>query len=344
MGCGACATRVPVRRDDLRLSRGARPRRADSRRCSRPTRRPADAMRACCSMREDGRAAIASLARRGRGLPARVIPFEVHHVASVGLDVWLAALAHGRVADRGARDRRRSAAVSRGAGTADELSPTRSSRRSATRAEHLRVVEAPTGGARRRALVVAAGAGGARAGDVRVHDRQAHDARRSRSSTSRGTRRCRSGRSRLPPGAPFGAIVVDRDACTMCLACVGACPEGAILDNQRGAAAVASSRRSACSADCARRPAPRTPSRSRRGSSLTPEAKAAARAQRSRRSFNCIALRQAARHARRWSTGMLAKLAGHSMFAAPGRARSPADVRRLPRDRSHEERARSGHP
>ena len=44
---------------------------------------------------EDGRAAIASLARRGRGLPARVIPFEVHHVASVGLDVWLAALAHG---------------------------------------------------------------------------------------------------------------------------------------------------------------------------------------------------------------------------------------------------------
>jgi hypothetical protein len=44
---------------------------------------------------EDGRAAIASLARRGRGLPARVIPFEVHHVASLGLDVWLAALAHG---------------------------------------------------------------------------------------------------------------------------------------------------------------------------------------------------------------------------------------------------------
>ena len=28
-------------------------------------------------------------------MPARVVPLEVHHVASVGLDVWLAALAHG---------------------------------------------------------------------------------------------------------------------------------------------------------------------------------------------------------------------------------------------------------
>src|SRR5207247_8940442 len=35
----------------------------------------------------------------------------------------------------------------------------------------------------------------------------------------------------LPVGAPFGAIAVNRDTCTMCLACVGACPEGAILDN-----------------------------------------------------------------------------------------------------------------
>ncbi len=35
----------------------------------------------------------------------------------------------------------------------------------------------------------------------------------------------------LGAGAPFGAIAVNRDACTMCLACVGACPEGAILDH-----------------------------------------------------------------------------------------------------------------
>jgi ferredoxin len=35
----------------------------------------------------------------------------------------------------------------------------------------------------------------------------------------------------LPSGAPFGTIAVARDACTMCLACVGSCPEGALLDN-----------------------------------------------------------------------------------------------------------------
>jgi ferredoxin len=34
----------------------------------------------------------------------------------------------------------------------------------------------------------------------------------------------------LPAGAPYGAVVVDRQKCTLCLACVGACPEGALLD------------------------------------------------------------------------------------------------------------------
>jgi len=32
-------------------------------------------------------------------------------------------------------------------------------------------------------------------------------------------------------GAPFGSLAVNPDTCTMCLACVGACPEGALLDN-----------------------------------------------------------------------------------------------------------------
>src|SRR5205807_1774701 len=32
------------------------------------------------------------------------------------------------------------------------------------------------------------------------------------------------------PG-PFGAIEVDRAKCTLCLACVGACPQGALLDH-----------------------------------------------------------------------------------------------------------------
>jgi ferredoxin len=35
----------------------------------------------------------------------------------------------------------------------------------------------------------------------------------------------------LPEGAPFGAVVVDTDACTLCMACVGACPANALSDN-----------------------------------------------------------------------------------------------------------------
>ena len=35
----------------------------------------------------------------------------------------------------------------------------------------------------------------------------------------------------LPAGAPFGTLEVAVDGCTLCLACVGACPTGALLDN-----------------------------------------------------------------------------------------------------------------
>ncbi len=35
----------------------------------------------------------------------------------------------------------------------------------------------------------------------------------------------------LPEGAPYGAILIDTQACTLCLACVGLCPPGALGDN-----------------------------------------------------------------------------------------------------------------
>ncbi len=36
----------------------------------------------------------------------------------------------------------------------------------------------------------------------------------------------------LPAGAPFGAVNVDIAECTVCLACAGACPTGALRDNE----------------------------------------------------------------------------------------------------------------
>ncbi|MEL6241832.1 MAG: 4Fe-4S binding protein [Pseudomonadota bacterium] len=35
----------------------------------------------------------------------------------------------------------------------------------------------------------------------------------------------------LPAGAPYGAVLVDTDACTLCLSCASLCPSGALGDN-----------------------------------------------------------------------------------------------------------------
>jgi ferredoxin len=35
----------------------------------------------------------------------------------------------------------------------------------------------------------------------------------------------------LPRGAPFGAVTVNKETCTLCKACIGACPEAALLDS-----------------------------------------------------------------------------------------------------------------
>lgn len=35
----------------------------------------------------------------------------------------------------------------------------------------------------------------------------------------------------LPEGAPYGAVLVDTEACTLCLSCVSLCPSGALIDN-----------------------------------------------------------------------------------------------------------------
>ena len=35
----------------------------------------------------------------------------------------------------------------------------------------------------------------------------------------------------LPEGAPYGAVLVDTDSCTLCLSCVSLCPAGALGDN-----------------------------------------------------------------------------------------------------------------
>src|SRR5437763_383723 len=94
MGCGGCATVCPSGAMSYAYpdvpAQGARVRTLLS------TYAKAGGHDACVLFHaEDDRDALARLARRGNGLPARVVPIEVHHVGSIGLDIALAALAWG---------------------------------------------------------------------------------------------------------------------------------------------------------------------------------------------------------------------------------------------------------
>lgn len=119
----------------------------------------------------------------------------------------------------------------------------------------------------------------------------------------------------LPAGSPFGAIAVNADRCTMCLACVGSCPEGAIQDNperpQLRFIETKCVQCGICAKTCPENAIGLVPQLD-----LTPEA-------RQPRVLNEAAIVACTRCGKPLGTekmigAMLARLAGHSMFAAPG--------------------------
>ncbi|WP_099827292.1 4Fe-4S binding protein [Oceaniglobus indicus] len=158
---------------------------------------------------------IALGARHGRGLPADVIPFAVDALAGFGHAEMLGALASGFVSvdvllsprtEREPPERESAlAAAIAGAGRIALLDPADPD----ALCDHLYGAEprAPLAdpvlpmGSRRQ---IARLAGRAMAGDAVLP---------------------------LPPHAPYGAVLVDTDACTLCLSCVSLCPSGALGDN-----------------------------------------------------------------------------------------------------------------
>ncbi len=160
---------------------------------------------------------IRMAARFGRGLPADVIPLELNVVSGFGHAEMLAALAHGFAradilispkTERDALDRElelaRAIAVQDALSLIDETDPD-------ALADLLYAQNVPQPladpvlplGNRRQIARLAA-----QALNPEVEVPLA-----------------------LPEGAPYGAIAVNTDTCTLCLSCVSLCPSGALIDN-----------------------------------------------------------------------------------------------------------------
>ncbi len=177
----------------------------------------------------DAEPALASLARRGRGLPARVLPLAVHHIASVGIDVWMAALAWGAtgvaVLATGREAPQYLAALRFQMSIAQAIANAQG-----YQGEHFRLIDARTqdiGTALWNwpvALPPRIAATFAATTDKRRTLALAFDHLAQHAPIPQAA-------IPLPAGAPFGTLAVDAGRCTMCLACVGSCPEAALLDH-----------------------------------------------------------------------------------------------------------------
>jgi ferredoxin len=313
MGCGACATVCPS--GAMTYAYPSVPELGARLRTLLATYAKAGGRDACILLHaEDGRAAIVNLARRGRGLPARVIPLEVHHVAAVGLDVWLAALAHGAsqvaVLATGSEAPQYREALERQMRIADTIAQALG-----YQGEHFRVFD----GAEAKAFDAALWSWPA-ALPVRVPAPFAPTADKRTTAALAIEHLVRHApvpqrEIALPGGAPFGTIAVNRDTCTMCLACVGSCPVGAILDNQETPQLRFIEAKCVqcglCEATCPENAITLTPRLS-----LAPEAKQP-RVINEAVVFTCISCGKPL-GTEKMVTNMLARLAGHSMFAAPG--------------------------
>jgi ferredoxin len=325
VGCGACTTVCPS--GALSYAHPSVPDLGSRIKTLLATYARAGGRDACLLLHaEDSREAIARLARRGKGLPARVMPLELHHVASVGIDVWLAALAWGAsqvaVLVTGNEAPQYRAALAFQMQLADAIANALG-----YQGEHFRIIE----GAHTPPFETAVWAWPA-----------ALTARMPATFAPTAEKRTTVGLALdhlalhapvpqkvipLPEGSPFGAIAINADTCTMCLACVGSCPEGAILDNietpQVRFIESKCVQCGICAATCPEHAITLQPRLDLTSAAKSPRVLNEATI------FKCIACGKPIGSDKMIAT-MLGKLSGHSMFAAPGaldRLRMCADCR-----------------
>jgi len=314
MGCGGCATVCPSGAMTYAYPRvpdfGARLKRVLS------VYAQAGGNDACLLLHNAGesRMLIARLARRARGLPARVIPLEIHHAASVGMDVLLAALAYG-------------------AGQVVVLATSKEA------AEYGEAVRKQMGFA--EAIANGLGYGGAHFRLLATEDHAvlekeiwaltpavsvAKPATYNLSLEKRATldfaldhlvKQAPKPQEeiKLGSGAPYGQVLVNRQTCTLCMACVGACPESALHDG-RDQPMLKFIERNCVQCGLCENTCPEN------AITLAPRLLLAAHAKQEvtlneAEPFNCVRCGKPF-GTRQMVSNMLGKLTGHSMFAGDG--------------------------
>ncbi len=179
-----------------------------------------------------GRAA--QLQKSVRGVPANVIPLALWHTASVGLDLWLSAIAFGAT---------QVAVLTTAEEAPDYLEGLAQQMRVAQAllnglgysGIHFHLVQAPSVTeldsslqtlARARPVVPSSAARFAVAQEKRSTLDMALDHFMTQAPAALPEA------IELPlQGSPFGSLLVNKDSCTLCLSCVSACPASALQDN-----------------------------------------------------------------------------------------------------------------
>jgi ferredoxin len=175
-----------------------------------------------------GAALIDASARVGRGLPAHVIPVQVNEPSQIGPEIFAASLAWGAGAVR-VLGRARPVHPLEGLDETLALMDVIGAE-AGYAAEACGLIQTDDPDALEAALWTAPEpARGARSSFLPPADKRGlltlAMAEMNRVAPHPAER------IELPSGAPFGAVVLDHDPCTLCLACVGACPAGALGDN-----------------------------------------------------------------------------------------------------------------
>jgi ferredoxin len=173
----------------------------------------------------EGRGRLLSLGRR-KGLPARALPLECFHAASIGIDLLLGAIAYGasqvRVLATGKLDQGYARALERQMGYAQQILHALG-----YEGGHFALLD--SGRLEEGLWRLAPARSVARPASFNLSAEKRgsldfaleHLAREAAQPVEEIA---------LAAGAPFGTLRVDKEACTLCKACIGACPAAALLD------------------------------------------------------------------------------------------------------------------